>query len=522
MDALRQNYRSWLLRPFGMDVHEDRQGDQGMPPAADGVLDCMVSVLSSRRDKWLQTRAVLTESSLFLSKSSNHKLAVHHIPLHEITAIARPGEGDQGSNKHHGVGLVAGLRDPIGKHRGFRIQNLQPADSGYASDEDSEPDKATPEDLLASTDILQLNTNKDGSNFGRVFTLRFRKRQVADDNDEIAVWKQTLFTMRTLETHAYIRRSYISRQQKRIGAFYQGKPVQYLVVLLIIANFCIEGVSLQFNWDEDSSEATFLRNIDIAMTALFLIDLLVNMAANLVWAFFSNAWSVFDLIIVVLSLISLGSGSLDVVKGARILRVFRVLRAFGRIAALRRLINALAACIAPVICATFLCTCVMMMFAMFGVQFFGAQSPLYFGTFTRAMYTLFQIASEGTAISREMMESETLEYDVSIYFVVFITVEVFILLPVVVAVLVENFSMAAHRHREEEERQKLRGKLGTNMYGLDPLLGTLMAHTSDEDLTSKLIFLFQKFDVDDDQALDFQEMFEGLHKLSNSAKGRDP
>jgi Ca2+-binding EF-hand superfamily protein len=60
------------------------------------------------------------------------------------------------------------------------------------------------------------------------------------------------------------------------------------------------------------------------------------------------------------------------------------------------------------------------------------------------------------------------------------------------------------------------------MYGLDPLLGTLMAHTSDEDLTSKLIFLFQKFDVDDDQALDFQEMFEGLHKLSNSAKGRDP
>ena len=162
MDALRQNYRSWLLRPFGMDVHEDRQGDQGMPPAADCVLDCMVSVLSSRRDKWLQTRAVLTESSLFLSKSSNHKLAVHQIPLHEITEIVRPGEGDQGSNKNQGVGLVAGLRDPIGKRRGFRIQNVHPADSGYASDEDSEPDKATPEDLLASTDILQLNTNKDG------------------------------------------------------------------------------------------------------------------------------------------------------------------------------------------------------------------------------------------------------------------------------------------------------------------------------------------------------------------------
>ena len=527
MNALCQNYRSRLLRPFGLDVHEDKQGDHdimtSMPPAAYRVLDCMVSVLSSKRDKWVQTRAVLTESSLFLSKSSNHKLAVHHIPLHEITEIRKLGEGDsdsddQGSNKHQAVGLVAGQRDSIGKLRGYRIQNLQIADSGYASDEDSEPDNATPEDFLASrTDILKLKTKKDGSNFGRVFRLRFRGRFLADDGPpRIEVWRQTLETMRALETHAYIRRSYISRKQQQIKAFHEGNRAQHAVAFLIITNFCIEGVSLQFNWDSDSSEAKLLRNIDIAMTAFFLIELLVNMAANLVWAFFSNAWSVFDLIIVVLSLISLGSGALDIVKAARILRVFRVMRAFGRISALRRLINGIASCMAPVMCAMFLCTCVMMMFAIFGVRFFREQSPLYFGTFTRAMYTLFQIATEGTAISREMMEG--VEYDVSIYFVVFITVEVFILLPVVVAVLVENFTIAAHRHREDEEKQKLRANMGRkatrNVYMLDPLLEVLMTHRSDEDLTDKLLVLFQKFDVDDDKSLDFQEMFEGLHKLS--------
>eukprot|EP00802_Teleaulax_amphioxeia_P024376 Tamp_25068.p1 GENE.Tamp_25068~~Tamp_25068.p1 ORF type:complete len:126 (-),score=34.19 Tamp_25068:144-521(-) len=51
------------------------------------------------------------------------------------------------------------------------------------------------------------------------------------------------------------------------------------------------------------------------------------------------------------------------------------------------------------------------------------------------------------------------------------------------------------------------------MYMLDPLLEKLMAHTSDQDLTSKLLFLFQKFDIDDDKSINFQEFYEGLHKL---------
>jgi Ca2+-binding EF-hand superfamily protein len=96
----------------------------------------------------------------------------------------------------------------------------------------------------------------------------------------------------------------------------------------------------------------------------------------------------------------------------------------------------------------------------------------------------------------------------------FITIEVFILLPVVVAVLLENFAIAERRFREQEERKKLQEGVKENMYTLDPLLETLMSHTSEQHLTSKLLFLFQKFDVDDDKIIDFQEIYEGLHKLS--------
>ena len=171
---LPESYRS-LLRPFGLDLQKDEDGDK-MPPAAACLGDCMVSRLSSRRDQWMKnkTRADLTQSSLFLSKSSDQTLADHRIPLHEITEIGRVGkdEGNSGINKH-------GNRDLVKR-------NLKP---DY---EDSEPDEAKPEDLLERTRILQLNTEVDGFNFGD-----------------------------------YSRRAYIESHQRKIREFSDGKTMQY-------------------------------------------------------------------------------------------------------------------------------------------------------------------------------------------------------------------------------------------------------------------------------------------------------
>jgi hypothetical protein len=149
-------------------------------------------------------------------------------------------------------------------------------------------------------------------------------------------------------------------------------------------------------------------------TLLFLLKLLVYMSANLVWRFLNNPWSLFDLLIVGINLLSMGPLNLDFVKTARFLRVFRVFCSFGRIASLRRLINALAASRGPVLSALFLCTCIRMRFAMFSVNLFGARSPEYFKMLARSVYTLFQMSTEGTAISREKMESDNLELDMCV------------------------------------------------------------------------------------------------------------
>ena len=151
-----------MLRPFGLDVLEQQVGDR-MPPAADCVCDSICSLLSSTGHKWMKTRAVLTESSFFLSSTHDRNLAVHRIPLHEITKIVKTShdEENRGLNKHKAV--AHGTRD---KH----AKTMDPNALAYYSDTDSEEEVH----LLSSTDILQVNTVADGFNFGRIYTLRFK------------------------------------------------------------------------------------------------------------------------------------------------------------------------------------------------------------------------------------------------------------------------------------------------------------------------------------------------------------
>jgi hypothetical protein len=114
-------------------------------------------------------------------------------------------------------------------------------------------------------------------------------------------WNKELQALRRSATRSYNRRTFISRRQRQIRAFYEDQYVQYAVAFLIIANFFIEATSLQFNYEYDTEQAHFLRQIDILFTMVFLLELLVNMAANLVVRFFNSAWNVFDVCIVCIS-----------------------------------------------------------------------------------------------------------------------------------------------------------------------------------------------------------------------------
>ena len=94
----------------------------------------------------------------------------------------------------------------------------------------------------------------------------------------------------------------------------------------------------------------FLDNLNFVLTIVFIVELLANLYAHWLIEFITNSWSVFDLIVVTLSLVTLGPLDLPI----SVLRALRVLRLFGRFQALKKILAALSASIIPMLNAFFI------------------------------------------------------------------------------------------------------------------------------------------------------------------------
>ena len=84
---------------------------------------------------------------------------------------------------------------------------------------------------------------------------------------------------------------------------------------------------------------------NLVFTVIFAVELLVNLYAHWFWPFVTNGWSLVDTVVVSLSLAALGPIDLPV-TALRMMRAFRVIRLFGRLKALKKMI---AACLASVV-----------------------------------------------------------------------------------------------------------------------------------------------------------------------------
>ena len=103
--------------------------------------------------------------------------------------------------------------------------------------------------------IIEIETDKNGFNFGRVFILNL------GSGTEAAGWLKHLEILRVEESHAFNRRTIINRKQETIRQFYDSKRVQYAVALMIISNFLLEAVNTEVHWEEGGTEAMHITNI---------------------------------------------------------------------------------------------------------------------------------------------------------------------------------------------------------------------------------------------------------------------
>jgi len=202
----------------------------------------------------------------------------------------------------------------------------------------------------------------------------------------------------------------------------------------IIGLIIINGITMGLETSKDIVEqfGTILHVFDKLVITIFTIEIVLRIYVHRI-SFFKDAWSLFDFVIVAISLAPTGGGF----EIFRVLRVFRLFRLVTVIPQMRKIVLALVSVIPGMASIAGLLSLLFYIFAIMSVQLFGETFPAWFGTLGDAFYTLFQIMtleSWSMGIARPVMEVYPLAW---LFFVPFIFVVTFIMINLIIAVVVD-------------------------------------------------------------------------------------
>ena len=223
---------------------------------------------------------------------------------------------------------------------------------------------------------FQIRTQKDGFNAGRKYYVRASSDDVMTSliADISRISKDTAKKM--------AKKTEWEKVQKRVRRIYNSTWFQGAAAFLIIAvgkcisiyshthmgsfddkactclqNFCTSVIEAQQQADsliaQDGSPTllkSVLDNLNIGFTVVFTVELLTNMFAHWFKPFATNSWSVFDALVVLISIVALGPLDFPV----SILRALRVVRLFGRLKSSKKILAALSVSLAPMCNAFFI------------------------------------------------------------------------------------------------------------------------------------------------------------------------
>ncbi|MFC3283179.1 ion transporter [Litchfieldella rifensis] len=221
--------------------------------------------------------------------------------------------------------------------------------------------------------------------------------------------------------------------QARFERLRANKLFETCVIAIIVLSALLIGAK---TYEETSRFEQVLRGFDLAVTAFFLIEILIRMAAERrLWDFFKKGWNVFDFLIVAASLVPLDDS--EMVLLARLLRIFRVLRLVSMIPELRMLVTALFKSIPRMGYVALLMFIIFYIYGAIGSFLFHGVDEKLWGNISLAMLTLFQVAtfeSWATAVLYPTMEHYPYAW---IYFLSFIFLNAFVFLNMMIGIVLD-------------------------------------------------------------------------------------
>mmetsp|Transcript_2326 Transcript_2326/g.3731 ORF Transcript_2326/g.3731 Transcript_2326/m.3731 type:complete len:904 (+) Transcript_2326:305-3016(+) len=454
--------------------------------------------------EWISKRAVMSKTHLdFVALDSKHQIRIlDTIPLDEIQGVSLATDSIvRGSTVEKSQKPSANIMSRIKEISVTRLQRLaSTGERGVLS-------------KLGDTEVgctFEIYTVKDGFNSGRAYTLR------CESEDETHSWIDTIQDASlAAKKRARVYRT-VHYWQSKAEEWYHWMPVQLFFVLLITGNFVSLAVQAQFNPEPGSHLDNLFHDVEVIFLILFCLELGWNFFAHFWWKFWQDGWNIFDVFVIIGSVIQVTSADLPIAKQLRVFRTLRLLRVFEKMAGLRRIIYCLTASILPVLQALIIGLIVCVIYATIGVEYFGKKHPKGFGTFSEAVFTVFAVVAFQDWPMDELPpfdEYSRPNYGTIVYMYSFVAIVVWVLLQIMVAVLLENFFSATARDREAtaKERASHQRVLGP----LDPLLEELgKQFNTNRELTSKINRLFEVLDTDMTGSLSFDELNEGLRKLN--------
>jgi len=211
--------------------------------------------------------------------------------------------------------------------------------------------------------------------------------------------------------------------------FVESSPVQRLVIVLILVSAALLG--LETSDAVVNSWGKWVYLFDRIIVAVFVVEITLRILVYRA-QFFRDPWSVFDFLVVSISLIP-ASGPLEVLRSLRVLRVLRLLT---MVPSMRRVVGGMLAAIPGLGSVVAVMLVIYYVSAVMATNLFGDEFPEWFGSLGDSAYTLFQIMtleSWSMGIVRPVMEVFPYAW---LFFVPFILIATFTMLNLFIAVIV--------------------------------------------------------------------------------------
>ncbi len=176
--------------------------------------------------------------------------------------------------------------------------------------------------------------------------------------------------------------------------------------------------------------------LNVVVQVLFILE--ISLRISVLWPrplqFFRDGWNIFDFTVVALSLLPAAGAFAGVARLARVLRLVRIVSVSPN---LRLIVETMLLSIPSMGHVVLLLSLLMYVYAIMGFYLFSSLDPAHWGTLGTCFLTLFQIITlEGwVELQRTLLPNYPFAW---LYFISFITIAVFVVINLFIAVVTNN------------------------------------------------------------------------------------